>query len=61
MGEKGFDLRSAHSGRATHVVEVDVALDPADVGLLCAIGIMFEADDIPSASSRQARTSPIPS
>jgi hypothetical protein len=51
VGEKGLDLRSAHLGRVTHVVEIDVALDPADVGLLGAIGIVFEADGIPSASS----------
>ena len=61
MGEKGFDLRSAHSGRATHVVEVDAALDPADAGLLCATGLVFEADDIPSESSGQAQTCPIAS
>jgi hypothetical protein len=46
VGEKGFDLGSAHFGRSTHIVEVDVALDPADVGLLRAIGIVFEADGI---------------
>jgi hypothetical protein len=46
VGEKGFDLGSAHFGRVTHVVEVDVALDPADVGLLRAIGIVFETDRI---------------
>jgi len=46
VGEKGFDLGSAHFGRVTHVVEVDVALDPADVGLLRAIGIVFEADGV---------------
>ena len=37
-------------------VEVDVAFDPADVGLLGAIGTVFEADGIPSASWGQART-----
>ena len=54
--DKGRCLGSAHFGRMTRVVEVDVALDPADVGLLRAIGIVFEADGIPSPSSRQART-----
>jgi len=56
VGEKGFDLGIAHFGRVAHAVEVDVAFDPADVGLLGAIGIVFEADGIPSASSGQART-----
>jgi hypothetical protein len=46
VGEKGFDLESAHFGRVTHIVEVDVALDPAIVGLLRALGMVFEADGI---------------
>jgi hypothetical protein len=33
-------------GRVTHVVGVDAAHDPADVGLLCAEGIVFEADGV---------------
>ena len=41
MGEKGFDLGRAHFGRVMHVVEVDVALDPANICLLRAIGIVF--------------------
>ena len=56
VGEKSFDFSGAHLGRVTHVVEVNVTLDPADVGLLGAIEIVFEADGIPSASSGQART-----
>jgi hypothetical protein len=56
VGEKGFDLGSAHLGWVTHIVEVDIAFDPADVGLLGTIGVVFEADGIPSASSGQART-----
>jgi hypothetical protein len=56
VGEKGFDLGSAHFRRVTHTVEADAALDPADVGLLRGIGVVFEADGIPSASSGQART-----
>jgi hypothetical protein len=44
-------LGSAHFGWVTHVVEVDVALDPADVGLLCAIGVVFEADGIADLSN----------
>jgi hypothetical protein len=43
-------------GRVTHAVEKGVAFDPADVGLLGAIGIVFEANGIPSASSGQPRT-----
>jgi hypothetical protein len=50
MGEKGFNLGSGYFGRMTHVVEVDVTLDPADVGLLRATKISFEAEGIPSAS-----------
>ena len=46
VGEKGLDLGSVHFGRVTHVVKVDVALDPADVGLLGAIGVVFETDGI---------------
>jgi len=46
VGEKAFDLGSAHLGRMAHVVEIDVALDPADVGLLGTVGIVFEADGI---------------
>ena len=38
VGETGFDLGSAHFGGMAHVVEVDVALDPANVGLLGASG-----------------------
>jgi hypothetical protein len=55
VGEKSFDLGSARFGWVTLIVEIDVALDPADVGLLCAIGIL-ETDGIPSPSSGQART-----
>jgi hypothetical protein len=54
VGEKGFDLGSAHPSTSsghrfrgvTHTMEVDVALDPANVDLLRAIGIVFEADGI---------------
>ena len=46
VGEKGFDLGSAHLLWTAHAVEVDVAFDPADVGLLRAIGIVFEANGI---------------
>jgi len=56
VGEKGLDLGSAHFRRVTHAVEIDVALDLADVSLLGAVGIVFEADGIPSPSSGQART-----
>ena len=46
----------AHFARVAHIVEKDVAFNPADVGLLGAIGVVLEADGIPSASSGQART-----
>ena len=50
MHEEGLGLRSTHFGRVAHVAEVDVALDPANVGLLRAIGIVFEADGIADLS-----------
>ena len=34
VGEKGLHFRCAHLGRMAHVMEVDVAFDPVDVGLL---------------------------
>jgi hypothetical protein len=46
---------NAPSGRMTHVVEVDVALDPIDGSLLRSIGVVFEADRVPSPGSGQAR------
>ena len=54
----GLDLGSARAsassgysfGRVTHVVEVDVALDPAHLGLLGAMGKVFEADGITDLS-----------
>jgi hypothetical protein len=50
------DVLPAHFVRMAHAVEVDVALEPADVDLLRATGIVFEADGIPSASSGKAQT-----
>jgi hypothetical protein len=38
VGEKSFDLGSARFGRVTLIVEIVVALDPADIGLLGANG-----------------------
>jgi hypothetical protein len=38
VGEKGFYFSGARFGRVTLIVEIDVALDPADVGLLGASG-----------------------
>jgi hypothetical protein len=46
VSEKGFDLRSALLGQVAQIVEVDLALDLADVGLLRAMGIVFETDGI---------------
>jgi hypothetical protein len=46
VGEKGLDLGSAHFGRETYDVEMDVPFDPAYVGLLGAIGVVLEADGI---------------
>jgi hypothetical protein len=45
-GQDSFDFGNAHFGCMAHVVEVDVELDPADVGPLGAVGIVFEADGI---------------
>jgi hypothetical protein len=36
VGEKGLNLRQVHLGRTVHVMGVDVAFGPADVGLLGA-------------------------
>ena len=47
MGEKVFDPRSDDFGPVTDAVEMDVPFDPDDIGLLGAIGVVFEADDIP--------------
>jgi hypothetical protein len=45
-GEKCFSLASAHFRRVARAVEVDVAFDPADAGLLGAIGIVSEAGGV---------------
>lgn len=46
VGEKGLNLRQVHLGRTVHVMGVDVAFGPADVGLLGATGAMLWADGI---------------
>ena len=38
VGEKGLDFWCAHLSRVADVVEVDVALDPVDVGFFGANG-----------------------
>jgi len=43
---KGFDLGSAHLRQVAHAVEVEIAFDPADAGLLGAIGGVFGADGV---------------
>jgi len=42
MGEEGLDLRDTHLSRVSFVVEQDVTLDPGDVGLFGANGIVLE-------------------
>jgi len=46
VSEKDSIAGIAHFRLVMDAVEVDVVLDPADVGLLHAIGLMFEADGI---------------
>ena len=46
MGEKRLDFRRAHFTRVALVVEEDIAFDPFFIGLLGAIGIVFEANGI---------------
>lgn len=46
VGEKGFDFRRAHFFGMALVVERDVARDPADVGLLAAVGVVFQAQGV---------------
>jgi hypothetical protein len=46
VGEKIPNFRCANLGRMGHVMEVDVAFDPVDVGLLGATGVMLWADGI---------------
>jgi hypothetical protein len=42
-------------GRATHAADSDVPFDPADVGPLRAIGVVFEPDGVPSAGTSRTR------
>jgi len=64
VGEKGLNLGNAHPsagsghrfGGVTHAVEMDVAFDPTDVGLLGAKKAVCESDGIPSASSPRLRS-----
>jgi hypothetical protein len=64
VGEKGLDLGSLDPstisghcfGRVTHALQTDAEFDPADVDLLGAIGVVFEQDGIPSASSPRLRS-----
>ena len=51
MGQERFYFGGPHFGRVTYVVEVDVALDPVDVGLLGADGVVLEADGVTDTST----------
>jgi hypothetical protein len=46
MGQECLYFGGAHFGRVAHVVEKDVAFDPANVGLLGANGLVLEADGV---------------
>ncbi len=46
MGEERFYLWGAHILRVAFVVEEDEALDPVDVGLLGADGVVLAADGV---------------
>jgi len=47
MGEEGFDLGGAHVGGVLFAMKEDEALDPVDVGLFGAEGVVFEAEFVP--------------
>jgi len=49
MVEKCFYLGPAQFLRMTLLVEHDKALDPADIGLLCSVGILFQAQGLTHA------------
>jgi hypothetical protein len=42
VGEEPFDFRRSHLERMPFFVEEDETLDPADVGLFCVDGVVFE-------------------
>lgn len=46
VGEEGFDLRCTHVPGMAFVVEEDETLDPVNVGLFCALGIVLTADGV---------------
>lgn len=47
VGEEGLDLVPTHIPRVSQAMEDDELLDPSEISLLGAQGIMFGADDIP--------------
>jgi hypothetical protein len=51
VGQECFHLGGAHFDRVAHVVEKDVAFDPANVGLLGADGVVLETDGVADLSS----------
>lgn len=44
--KEGSYLFSAHVFGMAFVVEDDVTFDPLDVGLFCAVGVMFDANGV---------------
>jgi len=46
VGEEGLNFRNAHVFGVAFALEDDVAFDPVFVGLLGAVGVVFEADGI---------------
>lgn len=46
MGKKGFDFNGTHLSGMTLLVEEDIPLNPIHVGLLCAIGVVFETESL---------------
>jgi len=47
MCEKSLNLVLSHIFRVALVMEQNISLDPGDVGILSADGIVFEAKPIP--------------
>lgn len=46
MGEEGLDLSDTHFSRMAFVVIENIATSSENIGFLCAVGIMLQADRV---------------
>jgi len=46
MGEEGLDLSDTHFSRMAFVVIENIAPSSENIGFLCAVGIMLQADRV---------------